>query len=124
MKYGSGKKFSKIKFLFVFVKKIFIDNKIVELKSGDAIFFNGYLLHRSLKNVTSNKLRLSFANHYCSAESLLPWNYDGRLEGYVEDSRDIVMCCGKDPYQWKGTENLHTTKPFMRGTQQYKEPSL
>lgn len=95
----------------------------MELKSGDAIFFNGYLLHRSFKNISSDKLRLSFANHYCSGESLLPWNYDGRLEGYIEDSRDIVMCIGEDPYQWKGIQHLHTTKPFVRESQQWKPPS-
>merc|ERR1712060_323182 len=49
----------------------------VEVKSGDAVFFNGYTLHRSLLNV-STRSRLSFANHYMSAESMLPWNYDDR----------------------------------------------
>ena len=62
----------------------------VEVKSGDAVFFNGYTLHRSLLNV-SNRSRLSFANHYMSAKSMLPWNYDNRLDGYVRDARDIVM---------------------------------
>eukprot|EP01083_Nonionella_stella_P132058 401453_1 len=85
----------------------------VEVKSGDVAFFNGYTLHRSLKNV-SNGFRLSFANHYMSADSMLPWNYDDRLEGYVRDARDIVMVCGDDPYEYKGIEDLETTKPFVR----------
>ena len=85
----------------------------VQVKSGDAIFCNGYTLHRSLKNV-SDRFRLSFANHYMSAESMLPWNYDNRIDGYIRDSRDIVMCCGVDPYQYKGIENLETTKHFVR----------
>ena len=85
----------------------------VPVESGDAVFFNGYLLHRSLKNV-SNRFRLSFANHYMSAESMLPWNYDDRLDGYIRDARDIVMVCGNDPYEFKGVDNLDTTKPFVR----------
>eukprot|EP01084_Bolivina_argentea_P066508 121235_1 len=91
------------------------DDKAIaaEIQSGDVLFFNGYTLHRSLKNV-SNGFRLSFANHYMSAESMLPWNYDDRIEGYVRDSRDIVMVCGNDPYAYKGIENLETTKPFLR----------
>eukprot|EP01084_Bolivina_argentea_P066507 121234_1 len=84
-----------------------------QVKSGDAVFFNGYTLHMSKRNV-SNRFRLSFANHYMSANSMLPWNYDDRLEGYVRDARDIVMCCGNDPYEYRGIESLETTKPFVR----------
>ena len=49
-----------------------------------------------------------------SAESMLPWNYDDRIEGHVRDARDIVMVCGKDPYEYKGIDDLETTKPFVR----------
>ena len=56
-----------------------------------------------------------------NANSLLPWNYDNRLEGYVEDSRDIVIISGKDPYDYKGLQDLPTTKPFVRGSQQVKD---
>lgn len=130
----------------------------VELPAGGAIFFNGYLLHKSLPNV-SNGFRRAFANHYMSAEvrvyfgflihwkmisftrssfltpedewmnptsvfwllipvhllltihwlhipspfiqSMLPWNWDGRIAGVVTDMRDIIMVCGHDPYTWK-----------------------
>ena len=45
---------------------------------------------------------------------MLPWNYDDRLDGYIRDTRDIVMVCGNDPYEYKGIDNLSTTKPFVR----------
>jgi phytanoyl-CoA hydroxylase len=84
----------------------------VELKAGSAVFFNGYLLHRSLENKSQRSFRRAFANHYMSAESLLPWNWDGRIPGYIEDNRDILMVTGKDPYAWKGTATY--TYPFLR----------
>ena len=43
----------------------------VEVKAGSVVFFNGYLLHRSLKNRSSG-FRRALVNHYMSAESLLP----------------------------------------------------
>jgi len=42
----------------------------VELKAGGAVFFNGYLLHKSLPNITKNKFRRAFANHYMRCESV------------------------------------------------------
>ena len=82
----------------------------VEVKAGDVVFFNGYLLHRSLRN-RSNGFRRALVNHYMRAESLLPWNWDGRHAG-VQDNRDIVMVAGEDPYAWKGIEqNQH---PMLR----------
>ena len=44
----------------------------VELPAGGAIIFNGYLLHRSLPNRAPRSLRRAVANHYMSAQSLLP----------------------------------------------------
>jgi len=80
-------------------------------KSGDVVFFHGYLLHRSLRNRSKNNFRRALVNHYMSAESMLPWDWDGRLP-LKADMRDIVMVAGKDPYQQKRTENL--TKPYLR----------
>ena len=51
----------------------------LELTKGSGVFFNGYLLHRSLPNKSATSYRRAFANHYMSAESLLPWTNDGRL---------------------------------------------
>ena len=38
------------------------------------MFFNGYLLHRSLPNYAPAGFRRALVNHYMSAESLLPWS--------------------------------------------------
>ena len=46
-----------------------------------------------------------------SAESLLPWDCGGQIP-VTRDNRDIVMVCGKDPYEWKGTEDV--LKPYIR----------
>jgi hypothetical protein len=78
----------------------------VEVKRGSIVFFNGYLLHRSLPNYAPGGFRRSLVNHYMSAESLLPWFWTG-LEGSVAtaDYRDIVLVAGRDPYAYKGTED-------------------
>ena len=55
--------------------------------------------------------RRALVNHYMSAESLLPWDWDGNIP-LKEDMRDIVMVAGKDPYAYKGIDDL--TKPFLR----------
>ncbi|TGV00239.1 phytanoyl-CoA dioxygenase family protein [Flavivirga rizhaonensis] len=83
----------------------------VEVKLGSIIIFNGYLLHMSLRNNSSNRFRRALVSHYCSAESMLPWDQDGRQEP-TQDFRDIFIVAGKDPYEYKGTQNL--SKPFVR----------
>lgn len=83
----------------------------VEVKAGSVVFFNGYLLHMSYKNRTTNKYRRALVSHYCSAESMLPWNQDGRFEP-TEDFRDIFMVAGEDPYADKGLQDL--SQPFIR----------
>ena len=70
----------------------------VELKAGSALFFNGYLLHRSLNNSTTDRFRRALVFHYMSAESFFP-------QGDSEDVREIIMVCGEDPYEWKGVTN-------------------
>ncbi|MCO6489996.1 MAG: phytanoyl-CoA dioxygenase family protein [Phaeodactylibacter sp.] len=83
----------------------------VEVPSGSIVFFNGYLLHRSLANKSRDRFRMALVNHYMSAESMLPWDQDGSLEPR-EDMRDIIMVAGEDPYAYKGVEDL--SKPFLR----------
>lgn len=83
----------------------------VEVKSGSVVFFNGYTLHSSLSNKTKDCFRTALVNHYMSAESMLPWDQDGKLLP-TEDLRDIVMVAGIDPYAWKGTVDMN--KPFLR----------
>lgn len=79
----------------------------VEVKKGTVVFFNGYLLHRSLPNYAGGGFRRALVNHYMSAESLLPWFGKDNMPSWTAaaDYRDIVMVAGKDPYAWKGLEN-------------------
>lgn len=83
----------------------------VEVKSGSVVFFNGYTLHSSLRNKTTDCFRSALVNHYMSAESMLPWDQDGKLPP-TEDLRDIVMVAGEDPYAWKGV--VDANKPYLR----------
>ncbi len=83
----------------------------VEVKKGSVVFFNGYTLHSSLRNKTESNFRTALVNHYMSAESMLPWDQDGRLPA-SDDLRDIVMVAGTDPYSYKMIVDLN--KPFLR----------
>ena len=85
----------------------------VEIPAGTALIFNGYLLHRSLENSGRHGYRRALANHYMSAESLLPWAPPGPDEHMaIADFRDIVLVAGEDPYAYKGTVEL--ARPYSR----------
>jgi len=96
----------------------------VEVKAGSIVFFNGYLLHRSMPNrAPDGTFRRVLVNHYMSASSLLPWTQnlqthptfiDGTRSVAKADSRDIVMIAGEDPYAWMGTEDV--AKPMVRSS--------
>jgi hypothetical protein len=77
------------------------------------VIFNGYLLHRSLQNSGRAGFRRALANHYMSAQSLLPW---GAVPSDVHvgkhDYRDIVLVAGRDPYGYKGTDDI--ARPHVR----------
>ena len=85
----------------------------VEVKAGAIVFFNGYLLHRSLPNYAQSGYRRVLVNHYMSAQSLLPWHLpkDGEWMA-ISDYRDIVMIAGQDPYGWKEIEDIAV--PMLR----------
>lgn len=85
----------------------------VEIPAGSAVIFNGYLLHRSLQNSGAHGFRRALANHYMSAQSLLPWHKvpDGTHVAKW-DYRDIVMVAGEDPYAYKGTVDV--ARPHVR----------
>lgn len=85
----------------------------VEVPAGSAVIFNGYLLHRSLQNSGRHGFRRALANHYMSAESLLPWMMPpaGTHVG-KHDYRDVVLIAGEDPYAYKGTEDI--ARPHTR----------
>jgi len=79
----------------------------VEVKAGAIVFFNGYLLHRSLPNRAQGGYRRVLVNHYMNANSLLPWRLPREGEYMaIADYRDIVMIAGQDPYAYKGVEDL------------------
>lgn len=75
----------------------------VEVKAGTVVFFNGYLLHRSLKNRGTGYRRV-LVNHYMNAWSLLPWSVKEGEHVAMADRRKIVPVAGVDPYAWKGLE--------------------
>ena len=82
----------------------------VEIPAGSALIFNGYLLHRSLENSGRHGYRRALANHYMSAESLLPWRAPEEGEWMaIADYRDVVLVAGQDPYAYKGTVDLSVT---------------
>lgn len=87
--------------------------KPIEVDAGAVVFFNGYLLHKSLRNRRTSGFRRALVNHYMSAESLLPW---WRLDGPsppTHDNRDVILVAGTDPYAWKGIESIN--QPYVRG---------
>jgi phytanoyl-CoA hydroxylase len=92
------------------------DSIPVEVKAGSIVFFNGYLLHRSLPNTAKSGYRRCLVNHYMSAESFLPWKVQEGESLATTDYRDIVMVAGKDPYAYKGLASH--AKAFIRATRE------
>ncbi|MGF1453306.1 MAG: phytanoyl-CoA dioxygenase family protein [Opitutales bacterium] len=86
----------------------------VEVPAGAIVFFNGYLLHRSLHNVAKGGFRRALVNHYMSAESYLPWNYQDGKSMARQDFRDIVLIAGEDPYSWKGYSDPKAPRAYVR----------
>lgn len=86
---------------------------LVEVKAGDVIFFNGYLLHRSKRNASTDRPRRALVNHYCSAWSNLPWLTREGLDIGVADNRVIVPIVGDDPYPERPIETA-PTEVFLR----------
>ena len=87
------------------------DSRPVEIAAGGVVLFNGYLLHRSLPNTTSDCFRRALVFHCMSAESLLPWDDEGRMP-HTDDMRDVFMVRGADPYAHKGTREVLV--PYLR----------
>lgn len=77
------------------------DAVALEMKAGSVVFFNGYLLHASFPNRTSDQFRRSLLFVYMNAASTMPWSPRDYATTNL-DMRDIVMVAGEDPYAWKG----------------------
>ncbi|MEM7093824.1 MAG: phytanoyl-CoA dioxygenase family protein [Actinomycetota bacterium] len=75
---------------------------LVPAKAGDVVFFNGYLLHRSKRNASTDRYRRALVNHYCSAWSPLPWLVRDGLDIGTADYRTVVPVVGEDPYPERG----------------------
>jgi phytanoyl-CoA hydroxylase len=89
------------------------DAVALEVTAGSVVFFNGYLLHRSLPNRTAHGMRRALVHHYMSAASLLPWMAPTHgVHVAKQDFRDIVMIAGRDPYAYKGT--IDVMRPHLR----------
>ncbi|MCP5025021.1 MAG: phytanoyl-CoA dioxygenase family protein [Actinomycetia bacterium] len=71
----------------------------VEVAAGTVVFFNGYLLHRSLRN-RSDRTRMALVNHYMNAWSPLPWMVDKGIDVGSYNMRTVVQTSGDDPYSW------------------------
>jgi phytanoyl-CoA hydroxylase len=82
----------------------------VPVAAGDVVFFNGYLLHRSLRNRSDQKRR-ALVNHYMSGTSLLPWGLGSDVA--TRDFRNVVLVAGDDPYPWKELDEP-PRKTFVR----------
>ncbi|MFN2464232.1 MAG: phytanoyl-CoA dioxygenase family protein [Candidatus Dormibacteria bacterium] len=100
------------------------DEVCCDVRAGDVVIFNGYVLHRSLPNTVPGSYRRALTFHYMSAESLLPWmprdghgapdlsgDRSGTLQG-VLDYRDVVLVAGEDPYAYLGLEDR--SRPHLR----------
>jgi phytanoyl-CoA hydroxylase len=84
----------------------------VEVRAGDVVFFNGYLLHRSLRNRATTSRR-ALVNHYMNAWSTLPWMTDQGVDVGRIDTRMVVPVVGDDPYAWKGYDEVPSST-FVR----------
>ena len=80
----------------------------VEVGPGSVVFFNGYLLHRSLRN-RSAIYRRALVHHYCNAWTQLPWHLratwpDGTdVDVARANYRSVITVSGSDPYAHQGT---------------------
>lgn len=49
---------------------------LAAVHAGDVVFFGGHVLHRSKRNITTDRFRRSFVSHYCNARSFTQWGAD------------------------------------------------
>merc|ERR1712034_56339 len=82
------------------------------IPTGAALFFHGYLLHRSAPNPHgSGQFRRVLAAHYMAAEGPLQWPPDTG----VYDNRDVMLVAGHDPHAWKGMMDVHVPQLRLVG---------
>lgn len=80
---------------------------------GDVVFFDGHVLHRSLANASSDRMRRAFVGHYMNARSLTEW-------GRVIEPGEETMAADVVDAATGGTNGSHilargdTHLPFAR----------
>lgn len=99
------------------------DEVATEVRAGSVLFFNGYLLHRSMRN-RGTTARRALVNHYCNAWSLLPWAIPPvsvtSTKVATFDCRRVVPI-GDDPYADRGYEE-DPDRVFLRPRDAAPEP--
>lgn len=71
----------------------------LEIPAGSAVFFDGYLIHGSFPNQSSDSTRRALLYVYASAATPVlfdPTDYHPTTTDYP----DVVTVAGKDPYAW------------------------
>jgi phytanoyl-CoA hydroxylase len=80
-----------------------------ELDPGDAVFFDGHVLHRSHTNRSATRSRRAFVAHYCNARSHVPWDDEPLAAGEMANDRHILA---------RGETHLPYARPrFSRAAQ-------
>jgi phytanoyl-CoA hydroxylase len=72
------------------------------LDTGDAVFFDGHLLHRSHPNRSATRSRRAFVGHYCNARSYVPWDDEPLADGEMGNARHVLA---------RGTTHLPHAEP-------------
>ena len=85
----------------------------VVCEPGDVIFFQGHLLHRSHRNLTTDRFRRAFVSHYCNARAWVPWNHGQPWEGPAANYMHILA---------RGATHLPYATPQF-GTPVYTAPA-
>lgn len=85
----------------------------IALAPGSAVFFNGYLVHGSYQNVRSSGFRRALLYTYASAETPMAWTPRNEPVSAYDDYRDYTLVCGRDPYAYKGIQDLG--QAYLRG---------
>jgi phytanoyl-CoA hydroxylase len=83
----------------------------LEVPAGAAVFFDGYLIHGSFPNHSTDSTRRALLYVYASASTPVlfdPTDYHPTTKDYP----DVVMVAGKDPYSWL-TRSRHG-EPYLR----------
>jgi hypothetical protein len=62
----------------------------VPMRPGDALFFDGHILHRSHPNRSADRFRRAYVTHYCNARSWVPWNHGAPYEGDCANVHHIL----------------------------------